>query len=174
LGKHGLHLHLLSLGVDERVVEPERVAKSIGHETTFSQDITSIEQAKAELLSLSAKAVRRLRRHNLVSTTITLKVKYHNFQQSTRSVTLPEPISDRRVVFQHCCNLLEKTTVGKKPVRLLGVSLSRLRPTSEQRQRSLFTEDSVFSKCTRLDNALDDIQNRFGDDAIFPSTLLKK
>jgi DNA polymerase-4 len=174
LGKHGVHLHLLSCGIDDREVIPERDVKSIGHEETFTDDIVTVEQAEKELLYLSEKAVRRLRRHRLLAATITLKVKYHDFKQGTRSVTLAGPVNDRRTVFRQSAALLAKTAVGKKPVRLLGVSLSGLTDEAAPHQRSLFADNPHSPHGEKLDTALDDIQDRFGEDAIVPGTLLKK
>ena len=174
LGKHGRQLHQLSLGIDEREIEPDREVKSIGHEETFAEDIRSIEDAEKALLSLSEKVVRRLRLHDLRGSTITLKVKYHDFKRITRSVTLAAPIDDRRTVFQQCCRLAKKTAVGEKPVRLLGVSISGFSEHTGPIQRSLFVEETASSRGNKLDGAIDDIQDRFGDDAIVPGTLLKK
>ena len=173
LGKQGLHLYLLAKGVDEREVEPEREVKSIGHENTYAQDISDLALAKKELLSLATKVGKRLRRHSLVGKTVTLKVKYHDFVQITRSFTLVEPTDDSRKIFQTCCDLLGKTEVGKKPVRLFGISLSRLGESEETRQLTLF-EGERADKRRRLNEALDTILDKFGDEAIIPGTLLEK
>ena len=75
LGKHGLHLHLLAQGVDEREVEPERQVKSVGHEETYSEDIRDMAVARKELLALATRVARRLRLHGFVGRSIILKVK---------------------------------------------------------------------------------------------------
>jgi DNA polymerase-4 len=173
LGKQGLHLYLLARGVDEREVEPEREVKSIGHENTYAKDISDLALARKELLSLATKVGKRLRRHSLVGKTVTLKVKYHDFVQITRSFTLAEPTDDSKKIFQTCCDLLGKTEVGKKPVRLFGISLSQLGESEETRQLNLF-EGEKPDKRRRLNKAVDTILDKFGDEAIIPGTLLEK
>ena len=108
LGKHGLHLYLLAKGVDEREVETERQVKSIGHEETYREDILDMAMARRVLLSLATRVAKRLRGHGFVGKTVTLKVKYHDFVQITRSVTLQEPTDDGREIFQSCCDLVEQ------------------------------------------------------------------
>ncbi len=172
LGKHGLHLHLLAHGVDERDVDPEREVKSIGHEETYPEDIRDTELARKELLALATRVARRLRGHGFAGKTVTLKVKYHDFTRITRSVTLPRASDDGREIFQSCCVLLRKTEVGKKPVRLLGVSLSQLILPDKEEQLALFDEMQSPPMRKRLNKALDSISDRFGDEAIVPGTLL--
>jgi DNA polymerase-4 len=69
------------MGIDERDVEPEHDVKSIGHEETFARDIVDMDLAKKELLSLSNKVARRMRRKGITGKTVTLKVKYSDFVQ---------------------------------------------------------------------------------------------
>jgi DNA polymerase-4 len=114
-----------------------------------------------------------LRREGFAGKTVTLKVKYNDFVQITRSVTLPEVTDDGREVFRHCLRLLEKTEAGKRPIRLLGVSLSHLSAPGEKRQLSLFNNGIARQKNKAINYALDTIQEKFGDDAILPGTLLE-
>jgi DNA polymerase-4 len=155
-GKHGTHLHLLSHGIDDREVEVIREVKSIGHEETFLHDLMDIEVVRKELLSLATRVSRRLRSEEVVGKTVTLKVKYHDFVQATRSETLPEATEDGGEIFRRCCGLLKKTEVGKRPVRLLGISVSQLCAPSEEKQLSLFQAEFTCK------------------DRILPGTLFKK
>jgi DNA polymerase-4 len=173
-GKHGTHLHLLSQGVDDRSVEVSQEVKSIGHEETFAVDLLDMEAIRRELLSLTTRVSRRLRRHGVAGKTVTLKVKYHDFLQVTRSETLPEVTDDGREIFRRCCGLLNKTEVGKRPVRLLGISVSHLRAQGEKRQLSLFQARFTAPKRKRLNLALDKMSEKFGEDGILPGTLFKK
>jgi DNA polymerase-4 len=173
LGKHGLHLYLLARGVDEREVEPGGEVKSIGHEETYPEDILDVALAKKELLSLAQRVGRRLRVNNFVGKTITLKVKYHDFVRITRSVTLAEATADGRRVFRSCCDLLSKTEVGKRPVRLFGISVSQLSVSDAEKQLALFNEIEVEQKRKKLNQALDTISDKFGAEAIVPGTLLE-
>jgi DNA polymerase-4 len=173
-GKHGLHLHRLSIGVDDREVETEREVKSIGREETYSEDLSEIDVIRREILSLATRVARRLRREGFAGRTVTLKVKYHDFVQITRSVSLPEATDDGREIFRHCLHLLKKTAAGEKPIRLLGVSVSQFDGSEAKRQRSLFDDDATHEKDKSLNRALDAIQEKFGDGSIIPGTLLEK
>jgi DNA polymerase-4 len=173
-GKHGLKMHLLSMGVDERGVVPEHDAKSIGHEETFLQDIIDLDVAKKELLSLSNRVARRMRREAVTGRTITLKVKYSDFVQKTRSMTLPQSTDDGLEIHSTACSLLEKTDVGKRPVRLLGISLSQLSNLGLEEQLSLFNHDVTSKKRKDLNTALDSLYERLGEKTIRPGTLFGK
>jgi len=173
LGKNGLHLHQLSQGIDEREVEIKVDVKSIGQEETFAEDVIDDEIAKREILSLSAKVGRRLRKEGVRGKTITLKVKYHDFVQTTRSLTILEPTDDGGEITKVCYLLLKKTEVGRRPIRLLGISVSQLTSLTAQ-QLPLFSQDLRMQKNKRLNKALDTIQEKFGDGAIIPGTLLRK
>ena len=107
-GKHGLKMHQLSMGIDEREVIPEHDAKSIGHEETFSQDILDRGAAKKELLSLANRVARRMRREQVIGRTITLKVKYSDFVQVTRSTTLSISTDDGPEIYSTACRLLKR------------------------------------------------------------------
>jgi DNA polymerase IV len=173
-GKYGAKMHQLSMGIDERGVEPEHDAKSIGHEETFSGDITAVDSARKELLALADKLARRMRQEWLRGRTITLKVKYSDFVLITRAATLPRPTDDVSEIYSNACGLLNKTAVGKRPVRLLGISLSQFVNVEMEDQLCLFLEDEASKKKRELNTALDSIHEKFGDKAIRPGTLVTK
>ena len=137
-GKHGRHLHLAANAIDDRPVVPTREAKSIGHEETFSEDLTDLTVISRELLALATKVGERLRRHELQGQTVTLKIKYYDFTTSSRSLTLAEPTSDTMEIFRQAGELLRKTEAGRKPVRLVGISVSNLRAAGSGYQQDLF------------------------------------
>jgi DNA polymerase-4 len=172
-GKHGIKMHLLSMGIDERDVVPEHGAKSIGHEDTFEKDIIDEDLAKKELLALAHRVAHRLRQDKVTGETVTLKVKYSDFTLITRSTTLPEATDDAPEIYSTACTLLEKTAVGKRPVRLLGISISNLSSDSES-QLSLFLGDRSPVRKSKLNTAVDSIQEKFGDKFIRPGTLITK
>ena len=173
-GKHGSAMHLLSMGIDERAVEPEREAKSIGHEQTFMKDILNPDQARKEILSLSNRVALRMRQTEVRGSTVSLKVKYSDFKQITRAATLPEPTDDGMEIYATSCQLLEKTAVGKRPTRLLGVSLLNLSSRGEEKQLFLFDQDKDRRKRKDLNTALDSICDKFGEKSIRPATLIPK
>ena len=173
-GKHGLKMHHLSMGIDHREVIPEHDAKSIGHEETFSQDIIDRGKAKKELLSLANRVAHRMRREGVIGRTITLKVKYSDFVQLTRSKTLPTSTDDGPEIYSTVCRLLKKTAVGKRPVRLLGISLSQLSVIGSETQLGLFNPDGAALKRKELHTAIDSLHEKFGERSIRPGTLLKE
>jgi DNA polymerase IV len=173
-GKYGIKMHQLAMGVDEREVVVYHEAKSVGHEVTFSHDILDKDEAKEELLSLANRVARRMRRHGLSGTTITLKVKYNDFVQITRSTTLPKSTDDGPEIYTTACLLSETTGVGKRPVRLLGISLSQLSHVGAEGQMSLFHRDIVDQKRKDLHTALDSLFDKFGDKSVRPGTLIPR
>lgn len=173
-GKQGAKIHLLAMGVDERDVIPEHEVKSIGHEQTYSQDIISLDAAQKELLALGNKVARRLRHKGLKGKAVTLKVKYFDFVQVTRSATLPESTDDGSKIYSLACHLLKKTEVTKKPIRLLGISLSQLSFLGSGTQLSLFDQDRTSQKRQRMNIVLDSLYEKFGDKCVVPGTLLRE
>ena len=172
-GKHGAHLHLLSQGIDDRDVEPSRQVKSIGAEETFPEDLLDIEALRKELLSLSTRVSRRMRRQGVAGATVSLKVKYGDFVQISRSMTVPEPTDDGDEIYRTCCSLMGKTDAGKRPIRLLGISLAHLQAQGGG-QLSLFETGVTFPKRKKLNLAVDKVCEKFGEDAILPGSLLDK
>jgi len=170
-GKHGPQMHRLSMGIDDRDVVTEHDPKSIGHEDTFLQDITDMPLAKKELLSQANRVARRMRQDAVKGKTITLKVKYSDFTQITRSVTLPESTDDALEIFGKVCDLLDKTSVGKRPVRLLGISVSNFKSECSD-QLLLFHDETSHKKEKQLHNAMDSIYERFGDKGLQSGALI--
>lgn len=123
-GKAGHYFYNMANGIDNRPVETEWIRKSIGKETTLIEDINDINEMIDILSMLAAKIENLLKRDNRQGMTVTLKVKYSDFQRITRSVTVKEPISDADIIMKYVQPLLEKTEAGMKQVRLLGISIS--------------------------------------------------
>ena len=155
-------------------MDPGREIKSVGHEDTYAEDILDPESLRRELLSLAVRVSRRLRSKGLEGRTVTLKVKYSDFVQVTRSRTLEKGTDDGAEIFRHACRLLEKTEAGRRPVRLLGISLSNLNDPPGSRQPDLFEPLEASARQKRLNRALDRIHGRFGEESVLPGTLLKK
>jgi DNA polymerase-4 len=172
-GEQGKRMHLLSLGIDDRDVVPEHDVKSIGHEDTLVQDILDTDTARKELLYLAGKVARRMRRHHVTGKTVTLKVKYNDFVQITRSMTLSQYTDDGLTLYAACCDLLNRTEVGKRPVRLLGISVSHLNHcVNPQEQISLFERAEAIRKRKQLNRALDSLHEKFGEKSVQPGRLL--
>ncbi|MFY8114621.1 MAG: DNA polymerase IV [Rhabdaerophilum sp.] len=123
-GKSGPYYYWLARGIDHRPVRPERVRKSVGAEDTFSNDISDFEGASAGLQPLMAKVWAHCERHGLQARTVTLKVKFTDFQLITRSRTLPRPFSAPAALEAAVLQLLGPLFPLAKDIRLLGVTLS--------------------------------------------------
>jgi len=172
-GKHGIHLHQEAHGIDDREVIPEQAAKSVGQEETFAIDLTDPGIIKVELLRLAGKVGKRLRRYGIKGRTITLKIKYHDFKQITRSITLASPTDDDRLIFSEAKELMVKTDIGQRPVRLVGITVGNLQAGDSGIQMELFNGQGCNRKRTLINKALDNINDRYGSRAIRPATLLK-
>ncbi len=124
-------LYSIARGIDERPVRPDRIRKSIGAENTFAQDLMSFEAMRAELQPIIDKVWCSCEHSGVRGRTITLKVKYADFQQITRSRSLPEPVGSRSAIEQISLELLSALFPLSKGVRLLGVTLSSLNTEPE-------------------------------------------
>lgn len=122
-GKSGKHYYRIVRGIHHSPVKPEREQKSIGAERTFAQNLTSEIFMLEQLQKICDKLHERLHKQKLSGKTITLKIKYSNFETHTRSKTLPYDVSDKSLLIDITKNLLLQERL-KESVRLLGVSVS--------------------------------------------------
>jgi DNA polymerase-4 len=125
-GKAGAYYYWISRGVDNREVRADRIRKSVGAETTFSTDLTAFDAMVAELQPLIDKVWRHCEDKGARGRTVTLKVKFNDFEIITRSRSIPVAVSSRSELERLSVALLQNEMPFPKPVRLLGVSLSAL------------------------------------------------
>jgi len=118
-------LKQLANGIDERPVVANREVKSSGSETTYPEDLTSLEAIRGEVTELAGHAVTWLERRDLFARTVNVKVRYSDFTTISRSHTAP-PTRDRRDLTTRAVRLLDRTDAGTRPVRLLGVSVHNI------------------------------------------------
>jgi len=123
-GKSGNYFYNIAHGQDNRPVEPNRIRKSIGKETTLLEDIDDRDQMLEILENIAVKLENLLIRHDAKGRTITLKVKYFDFRSITRSVTVDEQADTASVLMKYIKPLLSKTEAGDRKVRLLGIAIS--------------------------------------------------
>lgn len=123
-GKIGRLYYDFARGIDERPVETTRVRKSIGCEETFAQDISDRFEANMALKTLSEELTGRLKRKSFRGNCLTLKVKFHDFVQITRSHTVPHSITEPEEIFDLSRRLLQGIEIESRPVRLLGITVS--------------------------------------------------
>lgn len=125
-GKAGPFFHGIARGIDERPVRPDRERKSIGAEDTFAVDISSLDAASNELRPLAQKVWSSCKAKGLSGKTLTVKVKYADFTQVTRSRTASVPFADVKEILEAADVLLAGLYPFRRPVRLLGLTLSSL------------------------------------------------
>lgn len=132
-GKTGRFYYRIVRGIDERPVQPVRKAKSVSIEDTFPRDLDRHEQLIVELARQAGKLALRLENHQLKGKTLTLKLRFSDFSQLTRSRSFPEPFADRDNIEKRGIDLLENVNIRGRPVRLLGLGLSNFyRPPSDE------------------------------------------
>ena len=135
-------LQQLARGEDDRPVVSEHDPKSSGSENTFARDLADIAEIRAEVASMASDAAGWLMRHERYARTVTIKVRYSDFTTITRSHT-DAPTRDEALIAARAVALLEKTEAGRRPVRLLGVSVQNLcadRTASDQQHSLPFDE----------------------------------
>jgi len=170
LGQLGGVLYELCRGRDEREVERPSEPHSIGAEETFTADLSAAEDLNRELLQLAVKVSGRVRRAGLRGRRLTLKIKYADFSQMSRSRTVAAGLATTDPVFQTAKRLLLDHRQGQRPVRLLGIYLADF-VTETSGQQALFADDQASKRS--LDAAIDTLQERFGDAGIKRATLLE-
>lgn len=131
IGHRAAGLSAAAWGVDERPVRVARERKSIGAENTFGRDLVSVEEAREALTPLVQRVGGRLTEREIAARTVTLKVRYHDFELITRRVTPPRPVQDTAAIEVLLPDLLQRTEIGHRPVRLLGIAASGLLRNSE-------------------------------------------
>jgi len=125
-GKVGRHYYRIVRGIDNRKVKPHRIRKSIGKERTFSKDIDDMGWIHNFLDELAEKVAASMQKKKVSGKTVTLKVRYDDFETISRSTSYSYHINDAVEISESAKMLLEPTEVGDRKVRLLGITLSNL------------------------------------------------
>jgi len=184
----GTQLYQLAWGRDNRPVVPNAEPKSMSHEETFAQDISSMDALRTELVRQSEAVASRLRHHGYRGRTVQLKVRYRDFTTVTRSQTLEAPTDRGTDLVRAAWSLLLRLPV-ERGVRLLGVGMANLLRGELQQQLS-FDEilsplplasggvgssnpdlKATDSEWDATNSAVDAIRNKFGAELIGPARL---
>lgn len=136
-GKAGNYYYQVVRAQDNRPVNPNRIRKSIGAETSFYEDLRQPEEMSAALAKIAEEVHQRLVTNKRSGYTLTLKIKYNNYETITRSRTLDSPIHAVEDILPLSESLLEAHIMPRRPVRLLGITLSNLSDRQAHRQLSL-------------------------------------
>lgn len=124
-GKSGKFYYYIVRGIHNSEVKPNRTTKSVAAEHTFNENLTSEIFMEKKLERIAQELEKRLKRYAISGKTVTLKIKYSDFTQQTRSKTLPYFIADKGLLFETAKELLYQERL-KDSVRLLGISLNNL------------------------------------------------
>jgi DNA polymerase IV len=169
-GSQGIHLHNLSLGLDERSVNPVWDRKQVGAEYTFDVDTGDMDEVERTLLALSDKVASRLYRKGFRGRTVTLKLRDETFNTVTRSRTLGRAIMSGEDIYREGRSLFRNENLRGRKVRLIGVSVSEF---EEESQISLFDEKTTERK-EKLEEVIARVRDKFGKTAITRAALVKK
>ena len=162
-GAEGGRLWRLARGLDDRVVEPEREAKSASAETTFDDDIADPETLARTLFLLSEKVSARLKKGEIAGRTVTLKLKTADFRLRTRARALPQPTQLAGRIFEAARELLNKEAKGER-FRLIGVGMSDLCEAADADHGDLVDTRAARDKATEA--AVDSLRAKFGGAAV--------
>ena len=169
IGSFAFILKRRALGIDDRLVGHDESVKSISNERTFFDHLIQESEIYSVIKNLSEKVGQRLRRKKLSGRTIRLKIRWPNFDTITRQLTLNQPTNHDSVIFSSAKSLFEKIWTEGDGVRLIGVGVSKLE--SDIHQLSLLDRD--FEKEKMLLEAMDDLQERFGEGVIYKGSRRK-
>lgn len=170
LGKYGGALHDRARGIDPNGVEVSSGAKSCSAENTFHEDTNDREVLTKWLLAQSERVGSDLRRHGYKGRTVTLKVKFADFKQITRSKSLDTRTDNTAQIFDTACDLLKQVEL-RRAVRLIGVGVSNF--DARVRQVTLFEEaPGIQEETSELDRAVDAVRQKFGSKAVTRVDLL--
>ncbi len=180
-GKAGIMLYERASGIDRREVEPYTERKSESAETTLDENVKDKAVLKKWLLVHAERVGTGLRKQNLKGRTINVKIKFADFKQITRQLTLESRTNATDTIYQNACLLLDEITLTK-PVRLIGLGVSGFEELSENKQLSLFsvleekeeTKEYIEEKRNNLDAVLDELREKYGKSAVIRGKLFSK
>lgn len=162
LGKFGLRLKDLSMGMDRSRVTPFSLPKSISSEETLPSDTSDPDLLKKYLLSHAIKVGHQLRNIGFKAKTIFIKLKYSDFKQLTRSISIPTPTCSSKIIYQEARRMFDTCELFKK-IRLIGIGVSGLVQTDTPSQLPLFEmSNQEEDHWEKVDYTIDLIQERFG------------
>jgi DNA polymerase-4 len=162
-GAHGEHLFALANGIDPRPVVCEDLVKSISHEHTFDADCADPGEVERVIMTIAEKLSRRLRKEDLEGKTLTVKIRLKDFRTFTRAVTLGERTNHVECLYREGKNLFRQFYRRGMAIRLIGLRVTNF--DDPYVKNSLF-DDPQVRQSERVHHAVDQIKNRFGEDAI--------
>jgi DNA polymerase-4 len=165
-GVHGMALGQRARGIDAGRVQQMPAPKSVGHEHTFNHDTVDRGRLDATLLDLADSVASRLRRHDLAAGAVQLKLRYEGFETLTRQAPLPRQTRESGPLYAAVRDLLDRTLVEGRGVRLVGITAINL---TDAQQLTLF---DGAEREDRVARSIDVVRERFGERAITRARLL--
>jgi DNA polymerase IV len=167
-GDWGLRLYALAHGRDARPVDPVHDRRGMSAETTFNQDLTTVEALEAELWPLCEKLAAKARRDGVAGRSVVLKLRRTDFRIVTRRTTPPEPVQTARGLFAEGRRLL-KPELGS-PYRLIGIGLAEIEDAGDAAP-ALF--ETGAARDLKTETTVDALRARFGPGAVVAGRALK-
>jgi len=121
-GKAGHMYYLNARAIDDRLVQEQRIRKSVSSETTFEKDIDKYEDLLPELDKLTVEVIEYIGKNNFKGRTVSLKIKYADFKVITRSRTFQVPVSEYETLYKAGSELLGLVDLSPR-VRLIGIGI---------------------------------------------------
>jgi DNA polymerase-4 len=135
VGSSAEWLRDLAHGLDTRPVDPNEERKSVGSECTYETDLTDLAHIRAEIDEMARETAKWLDRNGAFARTVVIKVRYDDFTTITRSQSGARPTRDADAIAARAVALLDKTEAGRRPIRLLGVSVHNLGDSDVERTK---------------------------------------
>ena len=169
LGSWGRQVRALARGEDDREVDPDGVAKSIGAEQTYEHNLTSIPDIERTLLDHASRVGQRLIEESFSARIVVVKLKYADFTLKSRRITLDEPVMDATSIYEAARALLPEFPTSREGVRLTGVSVAGL--IEGPPPRTLFP-DANKDRRMKVEALMSQVKKKFGGEGITRATLL--
>lgn len=185
MGKHGILIHEYANGLDSSpVFSRSQENKGYGNSTTLPKDVTDVGEAKDILRKLCKKVASRLQTDGMRAFVVVVSIRDNEFHQISHQHHLVSATHDAKILFEHCCQLFDEIWDGA-PIRLLGVSTSKLTKdaaeqlnlldmpfmaTLETDEKNTLSAGDYFHRQTKLDEAIDKIRKKYGNNAITKGT----
>ena len=171
LGKFGERLLALSTCADAGKVRPFRQTKSVSSEETFDADTNDKKKLRRYLLKHAEDVGRELRKSRLKGRTVSIKIKYADFKQITRSASIDKPTQSSEIIYKTAEKLFDVLIVSQK-IRLIGVGVSHLSPENAWTQAGMFDDENrPNEKWEKIDRAVDALAGKFGKDMVRRASL---
>ena len=157
-------MHDRALGIDERLIETERIRKSVSHERTFADDLITRAEIEDAIDYVGSLVGRRLRREQLAGHTVTLKLRYDDLSIRSAQQALPGNVDDEGIFIPVAKKLVSEIWQEGDAVRLVGVGISGF--DAQDEQLDLFASAGTEREGNDVIAAADKVRDRFGDGAL--------